>query len=92
MRSVGRSRSVEGDYLVPKDIVARRDILREPEQPAVVVLRHGIPTPHVRGFVYEADLVDLEELQFSLVDGVLGVAAKLSTTSNHKPTSFLKGS
>jgi len=53
---------------VPQDVIARCDILGEPEQPAVVIFRYRIPAPEVRSLIYEPNLVDLKEFQFGFVN------------------------
>ncbi|TPX11871.1 uncharacterized protein E0L32_007369 [Thyridium curvatum] len=77
LRAVGLAGDVQRDDLVPQHVVARRDVLRQPDQPAVVVVRQDVGRPAVSGGVEEAGLRDLEELELGLVRLLLVVREDL---------------
>jgi len=59
--------------LVPQDVITWRNVLRQPDQPAVVLPRDQVTPPEILCLVDEADFLDFEEFELGLVDVFLFV-------------------
>ena len=78
---------MERDDLVPQNVVARRNVLGNLHQPAVIVVRELQGSPVVLGRVNQANFIDLEELELRLVGAGLDLAlverSRLSGSDSH---------
>lgn len=83
--AVGVVGAVEGDDLVAQDVEAGSNVGRDLDEPAVAVLDElvGAPLAGGGGAVDEADLVDLEELESGLVDGLAAGGAAVGEVVDH---------
>lgn len=89
--AVGVGRGVERDDLVSQHIVAWGNILRNSDEPAVVIVGEHVSCPQVASLVDPASLADLKELEFGLVDSFLGDSQFLAVLFFSRPVIYGRG-
>lgn len=84
--AVGLVGGMECDDLVAEDVEAGGDVLGNLDEPAVAVLNELVGTPLAGGggTVDKADLVDLEELEGGLVNGLAAGGAAVGEVVDHR--------